>query len=50
MSDVVERLEEVKKAIHGCWLEAETAEDCEFFGTLEEELEQIIRELKKILR
>ena len=48
--EVLPKLEDVKKAIHACWLEAETADEMTFWGELEEDLENIINNLKNVLR
>ena len=46
---VREKLEEIKKQIHCCWLEAEDSFDAEFFGNLEDEIEEAIRLLEKVM-
>ena len=48
--EVLPKLEDVKKAIHACWLEAETADEMTFWGELEEDLENIINNLKNVLK
>jgi len=48
--EVLPKLEDVKKAIHACWLEAETADETTFWGELEEDLENVIEKLKNVLK
>jgi len=44
---VIEKLEEIKKQIHYCWLESENSFDAEFFGNLEDEIEEAIKIIKE---
>ena len=48
--EVLPKLEEVKKAIHSCWLEAESADETTYWGELEEDLENVIDKLKSVLK
>jgi len=50
VEEVLPKLREVKKAIHACWLEAETADEATFWGELEEDLDQIINKLEETLK
>lgn len=49
IENVLPRLQEIARQIHYCWLEAENADDVEFYGNLEEEISDIIKRLKEAL-
>jgi len=46
---VREKLEEIKQQIHCCWLEAEDSFDAEFFGNLEDEVDEVIKLLDEVV-